>query len=90
MMVWIGPAESPALTHLQLTHSTHPWVLLEPVQQTVHQGLAPGLERLLKRRYYLVERARSATMVGLLVGTLGAAGYLQALNVLRALARQVR
>eukprot|EP00878_Enallax_costatus_P018217 GHUV01019170.1.p1 GENE.GHUV01019170.1~~GHUV01019170.1.p1 ORF type:complete len:290 (+),score=85.29 GHUV01019170.1:1008-1877(+) len=87
-MVWLGPAESPALTHLQLTHSTHPWVMLDPLQQTVHHGLAPGLDRLLKRRYYLVERARSATMVGLLVGTLGAAGYLEALNVLRGLAKK--
>lgn len=47
------------------------------------------MDKLLKRRYYLVERARSASMVGLLVGTLGAAGYLQALSVLRDLAKQV-
>lgn len=89
LMVWLGPFSSPALTHLQLTHNTHPWLMLDPASQVAQQGLAPGLDRLLKRRYYLVERARSATMIGLLVGTLGAAGYLQALSVLRELAKQV-
>jgi diphthamide biosynthesis enzyme Dph1/Dph2-like protein len=40
-------------------------------------------------RYYLVERARGASMVGLLVGTLGAAGYKTALEQLRHLAAEV-
>jgi diphthamide biosynthesis protein 2 len=55
----------------------------------VEQGLQPDLQRLMKRRYYLVERARAASMVGLLVGTLGAAGYLQALSRVRQLAAAV-
>jgi len=90
VMAWLGPLSSPALTHLQLTFNTHTWWLLDPAACTVKKGLADGLERLLKRRYYLVERARGATLVGLLVGTLGAAGYLTALEQLRALAAQVR
>lgn len=90
LMVWLGPPSSPALTHLQLTHSMHPWLLLDPATQEAQQGMLPELQRLLKRRYYLVERTRAASMVGLLVGTLGAAGYMQALNKLRELAEQVR
>ncbi|KDD74264.1 hypothetical protein H632_c1448p1, partial [Helicosporidium sp. ATCC 50920] len=39
----------------------------------------------LGRRYALVQRARTARIVGLLVGTLGAAGYGSALRRLRAL-----
>jgi diphthamide biosynthesis protein 2 len=88
-MVWLGPFNSPALTHLQLTYSTSPWLLLNPASCTAEHGLLPDLQRLLKRRYYLVERARAASMVGLLVGTLGAAGYLQALSRVRQLAAQV-
>jgi diphthamide biosynthesis protein 2 len=88
-MVWLGPPSSPALTHLQLSHASCPWLLLDPDSQGVSHGLSPGLDRLLKRRYYLVERARAASMVGLLVGTLGAAGYKTALEQLRRLAAEV-
>lgn len=37
-------------------------------------------------RYYLVEKAKGASIIGLLVGTLGAAGYLLALQQVRHLA----
>lgn len=88
-MVWLGPLSSPALTHLQLSHASCTWLLLDLDSQGVSQGLSPGLDRLLKRRYYLVERARGSSMVGLLVGTLGAAGYKTALEQLRRLAAEV-
>lgn len=87
--VWLGPPSSPALTHLQLSFASCPWLLLDPETQGVTEGLSPGLDRLLKRRYYLVEKARGAAMVGLLVGTLGAAGYKTALEQLKSLATQV-
>lgn len=89
-MVWLGPSASPALTHLQLSFASNPWLLLDPDTQAAAAGLSPGLDRLMKRRYYLVERARGASMVGLLVGTLGAAGYKTALEQLRRLAGEVR
>jgi diphthamide biosynthesis protein 2 len=90
-MFWMGPLNSsPALTHLQLTHSTSPWLLLNPQTGETQQGLSQDLARLLKRRYYLVEKARGAAMVGLLVGTLGAVGYLEVLQELKVLAKEVR
>ena len=46
------------------------------------------ISRTLKRRYYLVERARNAAIVGILVGTLGAAGYLRAVDHVRQLAQR--
>jgi diphthamide biosynthesis protein 2 len=56
----------------------------------VQEGLSPELQRLLKRRYFLVEKAKGAQLVGLLVGTLGPAGYLQVLQRLQQLVKQVR
>lgn len=41
--------------------------------------------RALMRRFYLVQRAREASIVGLVVGTLGVAGYLSQVRRLRAL-----
>jgi diphthamide biosynthesis protein 2 len=89
LMVWLGPPSSSALTHLQLSFASCRWLLLDPETQGIAEGLSPGLDRVLKRRYYLVERARGAAMVGLLVGTLGAAGYRTALEQLRRLAGKV-
>lgn len=195
LMLWVGPPHAPALTQLQLTHSTRAWRLVDPATGAVGEGLSLELARLLKRRwgsfhpkpfqpvgsialvgcvgcrqgaggtgsargrvctvtdasaspmqhprcrclcpsrpllphceyecaqdtaasapscctacdpicqahapcigrtpppsprYYLVEKAREASIVGVLVGTLGAAGYQGALQQLRRLARQVR
>ena len=42
--------------------------------------------RVLKRRYYLVERARQASIVGLVAGTLGVSGFRSALKRVRQLA----
>ena len=90
LMVWLGPlSTSPALTHLQLTYSTSPWLLLNPETGETQEGLSQDLGRLLKRRYYLVEKARGASMVGLLMGTLGAVGYLEVLQELKRLAKEV-
>jgi len=44
--------------------------------------------RLLKRRYYLVQRAREAPIVGIVAGTLGVAGYRGALERVRSLAER--
>jgi diphthamide biosynthesis protein 2 len=50
------------------------------------EGLPLEISRALRRRYYLVERARDASIVGILLGTLGAAGYADAADRLRAAA----
>eukprot|EP00741_Cyanophora_paradoxa_P003407 tig00000704_g3310.t1 len=44
-----------------------------------------GTNRALAKRYHLVERARAADIVGILVGTLGVAGYADAVAATRAL-----
>ncbi|KAL5574716.1 hypothetical protein UlMin_016415 [Ulmus minor] len=42
-------------------------------------------KRILKRGYYLVEKAKDANIVGILVGTLGVAGYLHMINQMKEL-----
>ncbi|EFJ45866.1 hypothetical protein VOLCADRAFT_118233, partial [Volvox carteri f. nagariensis] len=49
-------------------------------------GLSEDTRRLLRRRNFMVERARSANIVGLLVGTLGSAGFRHVISSLRRLA----
>jgi diphthamide biosynthesis protein 2 len=88
--VWIGSLEAPALRHLQLTYSSADWLTVDPFSTTnlqysikIEHGLPLEVSKLLKRRYFLVEKARNANIVGILVGTLGAAGYGDALRQLR-------
>ena len=81
--IWIGFPEAPALKQLQLTHSTAQWLSFDPSTGTLTEGLPMEVSRLLRRRYFLVEKARQANIVGILVGTLGAAGYGNALRNLR-------
>ncbi|KAL4422925.1 hypothetical protein ABPG75_009122 [Micractinium tetrahymenae] len=50
------------------------------------EGLPLEISRALRRRYFLVQKARDACIVGILVGTLGAAGYGAAVAGLRAAA----
>jgi diphthamide biosynthesis protein 2 len=54
----------------------------------IEQGLPLDVSKLLKRRYFLVEKARNANIVGILVGTLGAAGFGDALRQLRKAAQR--
>jgi diphthamide biosynthesis protein 2 len=90
--VWIGSLDAPARTHLQLTYSTASWLTLDPFASSdslkLETGLPIEVSRLLKRRYFLVEKARNANIIGLLVGTLGVAGYGDALRQLRKAAQR--
>jgi len=92
-LVWVG-APSPALLRLLMAlpltpaGSPVPCARYCPATRAWEAPAAQAQEaaRLLKRRYYLVERARSATLVGLVAGTLGVAGVREALLRTRALA----
>jgi diphthamide biosynthesis protein 2 len=84
---WVGAPEAPALLELQLTSASAAWARLDPATGALAAGLLPGAAAALRRRAYLVERARDAAVVGILLGTLGAAGYAAAAAALRAAAR---
>ncbi|KAK9814668.1 hypothetical protein WJX72_009496 [[Myrmecia] bisecta] len=86
-MLWLGPDDAPALLLLQLTYNSCHWIMFDPAAQCWQEGLPTEISRTLRKRYYLVEKAKNANIVGILVGTLGVAGYLQAVERLRALAQ---
>lgn len=86
--IYLGPP-SRRLTHLVLVHSHAPVWALDPDSEHVEAILqTTQTNRLLMRRYGTIQRARDADTVGIVVGTLGVAGYLPVLAHLRAILRQ--
>ena len=78
-MVWFGSAGAAALQVLQLAYSSCDWICCEPASDndrgdntslTCMEGLAVGTQALLKRRYFLVEKAKQANIVGILVSVM--------------------
>ncbi|NXM29459.1 DPH2 synthase, partial [Oxyruncus cristatus] len=87
-MFYVG-SEGLALTSFMLTWNHCPFSSFDP---TTGRGRRETLNvnRALMRRLYLVERARDARVVGILVGTLGVVGYLALLQRLRELLHRAR
>lgn len=85
-MFYVG-AEGLALTSFMLTWNRCPFSSFDPATSCGRRETL-NVNRALMRRLYLVERARDAQVVGILVGTLGVAGYLAVLQHLRELLRR--
>nr|DBA17754.1 TPA: hypothetical protein GDO54_016079 [Pyxicephalus adspersus] len=75
-------AEGPTLSNLLLTWPRCPFFSFNP---ETGEGRKEGLNvnRALMKRFYLIEKARDAQVVGILVGTLGVSDYLSALSHLK-------
>ena len=86
--MWFGSTESPAKEELMLTYNGYSWISVHPMDGKIEHGLPRIVEQTLRKRYYLVEKARDASIVGILVGTLGAAGYKDSINSLRVAAQE--
>ncbi|KFR03679.1 Diphthamide biosynthesis protein 2, partial [Opisthocomus hoazin] len=82
-MFYVG-AEGLALTSFMLTWNCCPFSSFDPATGCGRRETL-NVNRALMRRLYLVERARDARVVGILVGTLGVVGYLAVLQHLREL-----
>ncbi|KAJ1391784.1 Diphthamide synthesis DHP2, eukaryote [Sesbania bispinosa] len=78
LLFWIG-LDNSAFANVVLTFNTCEIVRYDATENQLVTDLSQQ-RRILKRRYYLVERARDANIVGILVGTLGVAGYLHIIN----------
>lgn len=85
--VWVGENEDAlALTNFMLVHNTARWFRYDPVRRALSSyGSVSTATRALKRRYFLVEKAKDASIVGIIVGTVSISGYLDALKTLRAI-----
>ncbi|KAJ3176864.1 Diphthamide biosynthesis protein 2 [Geranomyces variabilis] len=77
-LVYIGP-ESLSLTNLVLTHNQCEIFSYDPVTRQ-SRNEKTGAGRLLMRRYFMVQKAKDAEVLGIVVGTLGAANYLSVIS----------
>lgn len=66
--------EGRTLNNLLMTTTFKTAVLYNPFTAELKAG--PELNRVLKKRYYYVEKAKDSKIIGLLVGTLGVANYI--------------
>lgn len=83
-MLYLG-GESRALTHLLLTLGpTYPLASHDPKTHSTRTETGKT-NRLLMRRYAAIQKARDASVIGLVIGTLGIASYLPLLQHLRRL-----
>ncbi|GAA5977044.1 hypothetical protein JCM5350_007539 [Sporobolomyces pararoseus] len=82
-LFWIG-SESLALTNLLMTHGRCRIWSYDPAMRSCRLESA-RTNRMLMRRYALVEKAKDADVIGILVGTLGVAAYLPLITHLRQL-----
>ncbi|EJC98372.1 diphthamide biosynthesis protein [Fomitiporia mediterranea MF3/22] len=81
LMVWVGE-EPPTLTKILMTSSGSNVISYNP-QSGVVQEQTYRTNKLLMRRYAILQKARDADVFGILVGTLGVASYLPLMKYLR-------
>ena len=80
-MFYIGQ-EGATLTNFMMTWNNCSFSSFDPVT-TVWRREAVNINRALMKRYYLIEKARDTDVVGILVGTLGVASYLDIIDQLK-------
>ncbi|KAJ3671511.1 hypothetical protein LUZ60_007590 [Juncus effusus] len=83
LIFWIGRDNS-AFSNVVLTFNNCEIVRFDADKNEIANDIS-HLQRILKRRYYLVEKAKDANIVGILVGTLGVAGYLHIIDQMKEL-----
>mmetsp|Transcript_47112 Transcript_47112/g.87846 ORF Transcript_47112/g.87846 Transcript_47112/m.87846 type:complete len:521 (-) Transcript_47112:251-1813(-) len=84
-VVWVG-ADGPGLTNLLMRAPLASCSQFLPEKELWVAEVA-SRSQALKRRYFLVQKAKEANIVGVLVGTLGVAGYRAAIDRLRGMAQ---
>ena len=85
VMCYIG-AEGATLTNLLMTFNKCPFYTYDPLKGVARHETT-NVNRMLMRRFYLIEKARDADIVGILVGTLGVLDYLTAIRRMKQLIR---
>lgn len=83
LLFWIG-SDNSAFANVVLTFNGCEIVRYDAAENCMVTDFSQQ-KRILKRRYYLVEKAKDANIVGILVGTLGVAGYHHMINQMKEL-----
>lgn len=86
LIVWLGP-EGPALTNIMLTYNATAVVRYDPDEKSLLTDVA-NQSKLLRRRYYLVERAKDANIIGIVIGTLGVVGFQEVICKIKRLVKE--
>ncbi|KAL5718444.1 hypothetical protein ACHQM5_011345 [Ranunculus cassubicifolius] len=73
MIFWIG-SDNAAFANVVLTFNSNEIVRYDPIKNHLVKDSLQQ-QKILRRRYFLVEKAKDANIIGILVGTLGVAGY---------------
>ncbi|XP_062096143.1 uncharacterized protein LOC133801932 isoform X2 [Humulus lupulus] len=81
LLFWIG-SDNSAFANVVLTYNGCEIIRYDATENCMVTDLSQQ-KRILMRRYYLVEKAKDANIVGILVGTLGVAGYLHMINQMK-------
>ncbi|PUZ44474.1 hypothetical protein GQ55_8G103200 [Panicum hallii var. hallii] len=85
LIFWIGQDNS-AFANIVLTFNKCEIVRYDAIKSQLSTDFS-HLMKVLRRRYYLVEKAKDANIIGILVGTLGVAGYLHVIKQLKEVIR---
>ncbi|KAJ0977150.1 hypothetical protein J5N97_012624 [Dioscorea zingiberensis] len=83
LLFWIG-SDNPAFANMVLTFNGCEIVRYDAEDCKLLNDFSHQ-KRILKRRYFLVEKAKDANIIGILVGTLGVAGYLHIIQQMKEL-----
>ena len=68
-ILYIGE-ENITLTNIMMVHNKCPVITYNPEKEEAHRETVP-VNRLLMKRYFLVQKAKDADVIGIVVGTLG-------------------
>ena len=83
VMCYIG-AETATLTNMLMTFNKCQFYTYDPHTRVARHETA-NVNRMLMRRYYLIEKAKDARIIGILVGTLGVVDYLAVIQRMKEL-----
>lgn len=81
LILWVG-SDNSAFANVVLTFNGCEIVRYDPRENCLVTDFTQQ-RKILKRRYYLVEKAKDANIIGILVGTLGVAGYLHMIHQMK-------
>ncbi|KAH0721156.1 hypothetical protein KY290_006074 [Solanum tuberosum] len=81
LIFYVG-SDDPAFANILMTYNACEIVRYDATEDNLVNDFSQQ-KRILKRRYFLIEKAKDASIIGILVGTLGVAGYLHMIHQMK-------